>query len=168
MSTEESLNQMDAPQAGTEAELENFRRQWREEVSARNKKPGKPSKEHHEQPKQQKQKNDVTNPSIIAGSSTSRRKDDYSEELEPRTYHDLPDKEEQLRLGVEGQAYDRDLFKEPSSALEHYERAVEKETQGNLSESMRHYRKAFKVRSLSHLPAQNTHAEVSLARRRCP
>jgi hypothetical protein len=30
--------------------------------------------------------------------------------------------------------------------LEHYERAVERETQGNLGESMRHYRIAFKVR----------------------
>jgi F-box protein 9 len=70
---------------------------------------------------------------------------DFSEEVEPRAYHDLPDKEEMLKLGAEGQSTERNPYEEPSSAIEHYERAVEKETQGQLGESVRHYRKAFKV-----------------------
>ena len=70
---------------------------------------------------------------------------DYSEDVEPRAYHDLPDKEEQLRLGEEGQNHDRDVNKEPSTALEHYERAVDKETTGQLGDRLRHYRTAFKV-----------------------
>lgn len=36
----------------------------------------------------------------------------------------------------------------PESALEHYERAVEKETQGSLGESLSLYRKAFRVCSI--------------------
>ena len=34
---------------------------------------------------------------------------------------------------------------EPTSALEHYERAVEKESQGSLGDSLAHYRKAYKL-----------------------
>lgn len=34
---------------------------------------------------------------------------------------------------------------EPKSALEHYERAVEKESQGNLGDSLSHYRKAYRM-----------------------
>jgi F-box protein 9 len=37
--------------------------------------------------------------------------------------------------------------KEPQSAIEHYEKAVEKESQGSLGDSLNHYRKAFKVGS---------------------
>lgn len=36
----------------------------------------------------------------------------------------------------------------PESALEHYEKAVEKETQGSLGESLSLYRKAFRVCSI--------------------
>jgi F-box protein 9 len=129
----------------TEAELEAFRRQWREEVLARNKKSEGSSAKATEDVRNIKSRPDVGRTAGPAGGSTARRKQDYSEDVEPRTYHDLPDKEEQLRLGVDGQDHDRNVNKEPSSALEHYERAVEKETQGNLGESMRHYRKAFKV-----------------------
>jgi F-box protein 9 len=35
--------------------------------------------------------------------------------------------------------------REPKSALEHYERAVEKESQGSLGDSLSHYRKAYKL-----------------------
>ena len=35
--------------------------------------------------------------------------------------------------------------KEPKSALEHFERAVERESQGNLGDSLSHYRKAYRL-----------------------
>lgn len=129
----------------TEAELETFRQQWRDEVTARNKQPQGTLGRAQDEPNGQRGNNVAA-----AGPSTARRKEaaDYSEEIEPKAYHDLPDKEEQLKLGVEGQGHDRNASKEPSSALEHYERAVEKETTGQLGDSMQHYRKAFKVRCL--------------------
>lgn len=37
---------------------------------------------------------------------------------------------------------------EPVTALDHYERAVEKESQGSLGDSLMLYRKAFRVRSI--------------------
>nr|POE48784.1 farnesylcysteine lyase [Quercus suber] len=126
----------------TEAELEAFRQQWREEVTARNRRAGGQTNDI----RQSETKVSVSSKGS-AGPSTARRKDaiDYSDDFEPRAYHDLPDKEEHLKLGVDGQNHDRDVDREPSSALEHYERAVEKETQGQLGDSMRHYRKAFKL-----------------------
>jgi hypothetical protein len=137
---------MESSSNRTEAELEQFRQQWREEVSARNKKPTNAREAFKAQDNAPRPARQRTIPT--ASSSTAKRKDiDYSEELEPRAYHDLPDKEAHLKLGVDGQDHDRhEAFREPESALEHYERAVERETQGNLGESMKHYRIAFKVR----------------------
>ena len=143
MSTEQSKVSDTAPE--TEAELEAFRQRWREEVEARNKKTATPStKKAYEKIQRQR---GAPPPAHATGTVPSSSRT-YNEEIEPKAYHDLPNKEDQLVLGTEGQDHDRDVYKEPSSALEHYEKAVEKETQGNLGESMRHYRKAFKV----HIP----------------
>ena len=133
-----------------EVELEAFRRRWREEVTARNQSPIVSSAKLQRKHGEQQRRESTAAVAPISGPSTARRKDlnDFSEELEPKAYHDLPDKDEDLRLGTEGQNHDRSLYKEPSSALEHYERAVERESQGNLGSSMQHYRKAFKVRLL--------------------
>ena len=130
-----------------EAELERFREQWRAEVALNKRSDGAPGTAEHDIKSQRLDEQSLRQPA--AGPSTARRKDliDYSDEVEPRAYHDLPDKEELLKLGVEGQNSDRNPYKEPVSALEHYERAVEKETQGQLGESVKHYRKAFKVRA---------------------
>ena len=129
-----------------EAELERFREQWRAEV-AKNKRPEGSSNDQANDVRSLKRR-DTDSLQTTSGPSAARRKDlkDFSEEVEPRAYHDLPDKEELLKLGAEDQSIERNPYKEPTSALEHYERAVEKETQGQLGDSVKHYRKAFKVR----------------------
>ena len=125
-----------------ESELARFREQWRAEV-ARSKKEDGNSKAETAQNQLRRRKEEVQQ-------TSGRRKDvvDYSEDFAPRTYHDLAEPEEQLRLGKEGKRADRPSH-EPTSALEHYERAVERETQGNLGDSLNLYRKAFKVGLLS-------------------
>lgn len=138
--------QVPGPVLETEAELEAFRQRWREEVEAR--KAATPAtKKAYEKIERQRGAPPPAHATAAVPSSSRT----YNEEIEPKAYHDLPNKEEQLVLGKEGQDHDRDIYKEPSSALEHYERAVERETQGNLGESIRHYRKAFKVHSPSHI-----------------
>lgn len=132
-----------------EAELERFRREWQEEV-ARNRRLEATTSTVEDSQNRQRRKDANTAPPGT-GVSAARRKDvsDYSEDVEPRAYHDLPDKDEELRLGQEGQQNNREsAFWEPSSALEHYERAVEKETHGQLGDSLKHYRRAFRVRPL--------------------
>jgi F-box protein 9 len=128
------------------AELDAFRRRWREEVQSRNRDPQVPSSPERLRP-QQRRKSTVQARPAASGSAPIKRSDEFdNEELAPKPYHDLPDKEEALKLGVEGQGHDRArLFQEPSSALEHYEKAVEKESHGQLGDSLKHYRTAFKV-----------------------
>ncbi|KAI7362093.1 hypothetical protein KC354_g7564 [Hortaea werneckii] len=144
----------DANQQVAEAELEAFRQRWREEVQARNRQPAPhpqpQSSQSQPERREQRKTHHVAQPASVVApgpSSSARRREviDYSEEVEPKTYHDLPDKEEQLKLGTEGQDRDRRHAQEPTSALEHYERAVEKETQGHLGDSIQHYRRAFKL-----------------------
>ncbi|KAK5114362.1 hypothetical protein LTR62_002614 [Meristemomyces frigidus] len=146
-----------------EAELEVFRQRWRDEVTARNRRPGVTDRVGLSAP--QRAAKDIRAAAAsasqpTAGPATARRKDasDFSEELEPKAYHDLPDKEEVLRLGAEAQGHERAaLFKEPSTALEHYEHAVDKETTGQLGDSIAHYRKAFRLDSGVHEAYKTKH-----------
>jgi F-box protein 9 len=130
-----------------EAELEAFRRRWREEVQSRNRDPQAPSSPERQRPQQRRKSTAQPRPALASGSAPTKKVDEFdNEELAPKPYHDLPDKEEALKLGIEGQEHERaKLFQEPNSALEHYEKAVEKESHGQLGDSLKHYRKAFKV-----------------------
>jgi F-box protein 9 len=64
-------------------------------------------------------------------------------------YHDLGEKQHGRRLDETSAQTAAALAQsqEPTSALEHYEKAVEKESQGNLGDSVNLYRKAFKLDS---------------------
>ena len=142
---------MDPPQE-TEAELERFRRQWQEEVSKKARKAGQASG------------NSASTGSVSASTKTNRRKqagpaasapskhvvrNAEHDDIDPQAYHDLPDNEADLRLDAADHGLARgssSTSSEPNSALEHYEWAVEKETQGSLGDSLKHYRRAFKVR----------------------
>lgn len=60
-------------------------------------------------------------------------------------YHNLENPEELRKLGVEGEEIYPSNRTDPHSALEHYEKAVEKESQGNLGDSLELYRKGYRV-----------------------
>jgi F-box protein 9 len=130
-------------------ELETFRRQWRAEVSARSKldhsktnsniiKKAQPPKTLHRLSGQSRipgEKSRITEiiddqesesvPSFQAFGSPTSGKTSTNDDIE----------------GYGGKTGSR----EPRSALEHYEQAVERESQGNLGDSLNLYRKAFKV-----------------------
>ena len=128
-----------------EAELESFRQQWREEVSARS-------------------KSKVTSSTVLrkaVGASSTRPQAPKSTlpeiptdkpqerieelgEVEHPTCHDVEGKESGRKLGDPGSS-SAQPNEEPRSALEHYEQAVEKESQGSLGDSVNLYQKAFKV-----------------------
>jgi F-box protein 9 len=117
--------------------LEAFRRQWREEVSAKtqdsSKSAASPSKLSRRPPP-------ITRLSTRRPSKPSEEGEEDHGEPQSFTSLDAPRNPEtkQAESSHEGD-------KEPESALEHYERAVEKETQGNLGDSLNLYRKAFRV-----------------------
>ena len=62
-------------------------------------------------------------------------------------FDDIEEQEEARRLGTNSTSNPstNQQIQEPQSALEHYEKAVEHETQGKLGDSLAHYRKAFRV-----------------------
>jgi len=141
------------PPQDTEAELESFRRKWQEEVSARARQSLKgsssstvPATTSPERPRR-----------ALPPKTTEKRIDPRDEEIEPRAYHDLPDKEAELRLNAADHGYTRGTsIQEPRSALEHYERAVEKEAAGSLGDSLKLYRKAFRVGDMSNVQLYGT------------
>ncbi|EMD96967.1 hypothetical protein COCC4DRAFT_199675 [Bipolaris maydis ATCC 48331] len=125
----------------TEAELESFRRKWREEVTARSKAQAPAASSSKPRPTK-------ANPPQ-AQSHARKLSLEGGDEVQSYTYHNLDDKQHGRRLDETPAQTAAALAKgkEPTSALEHYEKAVEKESQGNLGESVDLYRKAFKLDS---------------------
>lgn len=131
----------------TNSELEYFRKQWQEEVSARSK--GGPSSSGSQGAKT------VSRPPGPPKRGSLRPERDlsaaYSNELssglllDSHGYHHLGEPDEIRKLSVEGEGIHPSNRTEPHSALEHYEKAVERESQGNLGDSLALYRKAYRV-----------------------
>lgn len=132
----------------TEAELESFRKQWREEVSARSKdkQPSfpKPSAKPSSSKAPQSAASKHPKSSAPESSRHARQKSDHVDEVQPHVYRDLGEKQHGRRLD-EPASSASSSSQEPQSALDHYEQAVEKESQGSLGDSLNLYRKAFKV-----------------------
>lgn len=135
-------------ESSSSSALSQFRKQWREEVSARSKQK-KSSLDQEESSKRPA----VLKPEWSFLKSPSRHpaaevKDDADEEdnTDPETSTLIQQVE-----GLKVNDVDDDAFsvqassKEPVSALDHYEKAVEKESQGNLGDSLSHYRKAYRL-----------------------
>ena len=130
-------------------ELENFRKQWKEEVTARAKgTSGKHERsahplDHERSAAGRGEPSKSSEPPQYSGLDEAKVSREENEEtsgdVERHTYHDLEYRDEGRRLGSEGEA------SHPSSALEHYERAVEREEQGNLGDSVSLYRKAYRL-----------------------
>lgn len=132
------------------AELEVFRRQWREEVAQRT---------TQERPSAPKPRTPArTSTTLTSGTqghlptrheAADRREDeDDGEDVDHVAPQEIIQQTEQLNLGPS----DEDAFqaqslpqREPSSAVEHFERAVQKEQEGSLGDSLQLYRKAYRV-----------------------
>ena len=165
-----------------DSELEKFREQWREEVTARSKGP------------QTSKSGSVASPSAgsanTAGTienSTARRPPLYTQREEVKKskdedfddslnhteiiqYHDLADKDEARQLGTEGEGIHPSVAtsKTPSTALDLYEKAIEREEQGNLGDSVSLYRKAYrldagvdKIYRNKHFPPSSTKSKTT-------
>lgn len=129
-------------------ELETFRKQWREEVTARSKgalghqyiKPTRPAAV------KSASQSKVSGPPLATRELKSEEQESAEDAL-AKSYHDLDNKDDAKRLGDTGEGVhpSNNSNREPRSALEHFETAVEKEAQGSLGDSLNHYRKAYRV-----------------------
>ena len=115
-------------------ELEAFRRKWREEVSAKVQDPSKPTGPY----KEPRRPRLTTQTSARRSSKTSEEHD----QVEPPTFSGL---DAPRTFDGEAGESSKSASNEPQSALEHYEKAVERENQGSLGDSLNLYRKAFRV-----------------------
>ena len=131
--------------SNTAEELERFRQQWQEEVTARSKATSITSASKFGRPPQRS--NGAVIPERNAGPSLPRSTRDTEEHhnLDYYGYHDLEDKNNGQKVGKAGEEVLPSNREEPTSALEHYERAAERESEGNLGDSLSLYRKAYKL-----------------------
>lgn len=118
------------------SELEQFRQQWRAEVSAKN---------QNDTKKGSKSTTKSRRPPPISSLSSRIgylliKEEDEDEDTSQffAGYDGSTDKENQAESSASAS-------REPQSALEHYEKAVEREAQGSLGDSLNLYRKAFRV-----------------------
>ncbi|KAE9985852.1 hypothetical protein BLS_004532 [Venturia inaequalis] len=128
-------------QTEAERELDRFRQQWREEVTAKTKpQESKPNRTHASSSTAASKKPRLPIPSR----AYSKASHDGADELEPFAHHDLPEKETGRKTGDAEYGVSQ-IPEEPTTALEHYEKAVEREGQGSLGDSVALYRKAFRM-----------------------
>lgn len=130
----------------TAEELERFRQQWQEEVSARSKWATSASKATR--PARPTHKSSGTTGLERASGPAFHKPFRDTEDPDDSRHHDhyiFENKDEARKLGETGGGIDLSKRREPSSALEHYERAVEREAEGSLGDSVNHYRKAYRL-----------------------
>ncbi|KAI4185978.1 MAG: hypothetical protein L6R41_003784 [Letrouitia leprolyta] len=150
-------------------DLETFRRQWQEEVTARFRAKEQPSSKGKDHTSGEKL--DVpTEKVVLPPSDVPKEEAEAIDGISTQAYHDLDDKEDENRLATEGSAHhlDTQTSKEPKSALEHYEKAIEREDQGNLGDSLKLYRQAFRldagvdqIYKHKHFPPSNTKTKTA-------
>jgi F-box protein 9 len=118
------------------SELEAFRQKWREEVSAKAQGSAKLSTQGTS--KGLRQSSHIP---VIPTNKLSKSRDNDDEG--PQTISSSS-----ARRLSDGEIVESSNSRsaEPQSALEHYEKAVERENEGSLGDSLNLYRKAFRVR----------------------
>lgn len=132
-------------------ELESFRAQWRAEVQAKHAVPGL---SRQPQQLQQTAAGPTTGPHARTTTGPQGKPPQPSQKLPPQELGDddvLSRSFDELAAASPAPTLTTTQLKapekgEPVSALDHYERAVEKEAAGSLGDSLRLYRKAFRVR----------------------
>ncbi|KAK2865301.1 hypothetical protein FQN49_003717 [Arthroderma sp. PD_2] len=116
-------------------ELESFRRQWLEEVRTRH-----PAAQPAQDARQPERKKPLpSQPQVQLPNEPADEADDSHVKADTS---ELDGEFRALDLGV-----DREKEKDPQSALEHFEKAIEKEDQGRLGDSLNLYRKAYRLDS---------------------
>ena len=141
-------------------DLESFRQQWKAEVTQKKTIQNQAATRQASQPSTsaaaKASKRAPRRPSTVhhePGPLSDLVKDGYYDEAEFSEEEEKAAKHERnksktgpLSTWKDGDMTEEDeVEKEPVSALDHYERAVERETQGQLGESLKLYQKAFKV-----------------------
>lgn len=133
---------MEPPKGGLDSELESFRRQWLSDLQTK----GHGSRRHAQS--SDASASSSTRPIRKRIPSSSSKKptlaDDDEGYVEGHSFDEaIPNSVSKHVLDEEGGPAEKPLV----SALDHYEEAMEKEAQGNMGDSLKLYRKAYRVSS---------------------
>jgi F-box protein 9 len=142
--------------AESNPELESFRQQWRAEVSKRKDDKGDRKAARAEPLNSGKSTRRLPGPSQHVPVGDDQDGDGEEEIADDETHHELESASENVVSG-EMDVFSKRIEREPRSALEHYEKAVERESQGNLGDSLNLYRKAFRMDHRVDLQYKNKH-----------
>ncbi|KUJ24651.1 F-box protein pof7 [Mollisia scopiformis] len=118
----------------TNPELEQFRQQWRAEVSAR-------QNDTHKGLKSSKATRRPPPITSLSSSNVQLPAVNEEEDHAPQVFSGYDGSADREEHAESSKAVDQ----EPQSALDHYEKAVERENQGSLGDSLNLYRKAFRM-----------------------
>ena len=140
--------------SNAEAELEKFRQQWKDEVSAKTKRPAQPSAGPSKAASGGSHRTSAP-PRTSQPPATVRSSQHDDDDVVPMGYHDV-DQQRQSGRRLDEPA-DASSSRQPETALEHYEKAVEREGQGSLGDSLSLYRKAFRMDSNVDKKYKNKH-----------
>ncbi|KYK57616.1 hypothetical protein DCS_04627 [Drechmeria coniospora] len=130
---------------GFDSELDSFRRQWISDLLSRNSQPSAPPAARPPYTDARAALPKATSPAPHGRHATSYLDDGDDDYLQGRTFDDPPP------LSSSGHALSESVnpAQEPPndlvSALDHYEAAMEKEAQGNMGDSLRLYRQAYRL-----------------------
>ena len=128
-------------------ELERFRQQWQKEVELRRKAgPSFVAEGSKSQPLSSPNAETINRHDAppLAPSVQSQHYDDYDQRATSYGFKDPEDKEAPRRPGLLNDVHPEQPS-EPTSALEHFERAIKREDEGSLGDSLSHYRKAYRL-----------------------
>ncbi|KAL1993489.1 hypothetical protein VTN49DRAFT_3438 [Thermomyces lanuginosus] len=128
-------------------ELSEFRRQWREEVTRRAKSSSKePTQGSTQASSQQTPPSKQYDPPIRHPAADRKEDSSFGESSVEHHYDEFVQRTGQLSLhSTSEDSFVQSSRREPRSALEHFERAIEKEAEGKLGDSLDHYRKAYRL-----------------------
>ena len=134
-------------------ELEDFRRQWQEEVSSRSKRAStRPNVSPRTKHAQVKPTTDIVSSESYLPTRTPDlhnriRRNQTLRDNEEHTHREpeAADDSQKFYARESGFQNESTSSQEPQSALEHYEKAEERESQGKLGDSVNLYRKAFRL-----------------------
>ncbi|KAI2616043.1 hypothetical protein GGR54DRAFT_610934 [Hypoxylon sp. NC1633] len=145
---------MDPPTEQIQSELENFREKWRAEVSARSRNitagPSQRSQQQQKPTSTQGGTSSTSNklPKRKATAKTTHQVEDDDDYYRTQTYDEPEPSSSKATGGHKLGQQDvgtSSAEKQPQTALDFYEEAVEKETTGKLGDSLQLYRKAFRM-----------------------
>lgn len=138
----------------TQDDLEDFRKQWRQELEAHRRQAGL-SLTNSNSPLKQKEAGKQAVKHADPHASTHRRKASLSFVGEGQALGDHSEGH------ASASKHEGKPLKAPVTALEHFEWAVEAERQGLQGESLQHYRKAFRVIPLDYRPLGKPNCRIA-------